>query len=1298
MARRLSKLYKELAELPVYTSSYFLQSNPSVSNIRVDTSVRDFLRKTKRTISKNIITVSPDTVVTSSVHDSTNALASVPSYSGKRLGVLRETFDGTTKKRYVEVWRGSKLEASKDVTTTHEDFHLHPEAKAPEITEESDDKNAKYRYLPDFGEQMNGKTRPTLYLFKWKSRPYEGEVISPNNPPKGGEETEFEEPTVIALKPDLPGDSTFTFGQSVFAPDNKHIYATGYEQTSDGRRLGPHGCWNHPSAIFKLELPKDIPKEADEITVSAARLTPPHVAARSPRVSTVPYDPYTVVWLSNPVGGAHTSSVSLWVLRSTDKMPKLLIDSVYEPKDSKDFPGLYVEQLPSNPFVSLDNSKIPSHIITHSVWGSLQKVLRFDLRSGEITTIVDDPHYSWTITNTDGRQAVLAVKSSMTSPPELMLGQLSSSSSWQTIDRPVLSHSTREQLDTLCSEIISIPDRYPTEVITLRLSKKKPLPMISIPHGGPHVTSTPEFNPSAICLALEGYLINMINYTGSLGFGQKHVDALIGRAGELDVQDSYHAVQHLIQSGFAETGQGKQFVQGGSHGGFLAAHLIGQYPGFFSAAVMRNPVISTGEILSVSDIPDWAYLEFGQPFGPTSTLSTKTFDALQKASPIFYIDAVQTPVLLHIGENDRRVPPSQGRNYYYALKGRGKVVEMLVFPGNGHSLNLVEAELAGFEITVVLGAQWGDEGKGKLVDIMAADIDLCVRCAGGNNAGHTIVVNIGPEKVKTTFDFHLIPSGLVNPLCIGLIGSGVVVHLPSFFNELEALESKGLNCKGHGLKEVELGGSSIGTTKKGIGPAYSAKASRSGLRVHHLFDHDNFAVKFRKIVEGRYKRYGHFEYDTEGEIQRYKELANRLRPYVVDGVTYLHSAIASGKRVLVEGANALMLDIDYGTYPFVTSSSTCIGGVCTGLGIPPKLIGQTIGVVKAYTTRVGGGPFPTELLNEIGSHLQEVGKEYGTTTGRRRRCGWLDLVVLKYSCLINGYDCINVTKLDVLDQLKEIKVAVAYILDGVELSGFPANLDVLSRVKVEYITFPGWNTSIENTKSIDELPENCRKYLQFMEDFIGVYETQPLLLDADYVNLTINSTSMGLGTTHQNISSIELPTLGEDVNMHNSKVEGRAGDSLGFILVTIASGYLILSTWLAILLNDPRSFGLFAFHPPLQVLAIGLFAYGILTLQPTSQPKTKLAGLNRHQLIILGSAFPCISVGTLVIIWNKNIHEKPHFVTWHGTFGIIGIGWMFLQMFLGAGSVWYGGALFGGGMKAKSIWKYHRLPDEALAY
>ncbi|KAJ1947401.1 Adenylosuccinate synthase [Kickxella alabastrina] len=402
------------------------------------------------------------------------------------------------------------------------------------------------------------------------------------------------------------------------------------------------------------------------------------------------------------------------------------------------------------------------------------------------------------------------------------------------------------------------------------------------------------------------------------------------------------------------------------------------------------------------------------------------------------------------------------------------------------------------KVSVVLGTQWGDEGKGKLVDILAQNIDVCVRCQGGNNAGHTIVV----DGVK--YAFHMLPSGLVNMDCISIVGSGVVVHLPSFFEELEELEAEGLDCDKRlfisdrchlvfdfhqivdGMKEGELGRGSIGTTKKGIGPAYSSKASRSGIRVHHLYHFDEFERRFRTIVAARHRRYGDFEYDVEAELQRYRQLAERLRPFVIDSVDFLHLKLKEGKRILVEGANALMRDIDFGTYPYVTSSNTGIGGVCTGLGLPPTKIGKVIGVAKAYTTRVGGGPFPSELTDAVGQKLRDIGAEYGVTTGRPRRCGWLDLVVLRYSNMINGYTTLNLTKLDVLDTFDEIKVAVSYTINGKEITSFPADLDDLAMATVNYITLPGWNQSISKCHTFEELPENCQKYVRFIEKDLGI--------------------------------------------------------------------------------------------------------------------------------------------------------------------------------------------------------------------
>ncbi|KAJ1961538.1 Adenylosuccinate synthase, partial [Dispira parvispora] len=369
---------------------------------------------------------------------------------------------------------------------------------------------------------------------------------------------------------------------------------------------------------------------------------------------------------------------------------------------------------------------------------------------------------------------------------------------------------------------------------------------------------------------------------------------------------------------------------------------------------------------------------------------------------------------------------------------------------------------------------------------------------GGNNAGHTIVV----DGVK--FDFHLVPSGLINPDCTALLGNGLVIHVPSLFEELNKIKEKGLNYEGRvlvsdrahlvfdfhqivdGLKEVELGRGSIGTTKKGIGPAYSSKASRSGIRVHHLYEEGEFEARFRNIVANRFKRYGKFEYDVEAEIQRYKELAERLKPMVVDSVYFINAALNHNKRILVEGANALMLDIDFGTYPFVTSSNTGVGGVCTGLGVPPSKVGETFGVVKAYTTRVGEGPFPTEQLNAVGEALQNYGHEYGTTTGRKRRCGWLDLVLLKYTHMVNGYTLLNLTKLDVLDTFPEIKVAVGYSYHGKPLSSFPSSLAVLAEVDVEYKTFPGWETDISACRTFEELPSQAQAYVKFIEEFLGV--------------------------------------------------------------------------------------------------------------------------------------------------------------------------------------------------------------------
>lgn len=405
--------------------------------------------------------------------------------------------------------------------------------------------------------------------------------------------------------------------------------------------------------------------------------------------------------------------------------------------------------------------------------------------------------------------------------------------------------------------------------------------------------------------------------------------------------------------------------------------------------------------------------------------------------------------------------------------------------------------------TVILGSQWGDEGKGKVVDLLALSADAVCRFNGGNNAGHTVIAN-GIE-----YDFHILPTGIINEKCLSIIGNGCVIHLPDMLREIAKNEAKGLkgwrdrlliSDRAHlvfdlhqeidGLVEGSKGKESLGTTKKGIGPTYSSKATRNGIRVCDLMNEDFgvFESKFRALVKYSHEMYHNLkEIDIQSQLDFYKSKREEIRPCVQDVSLVLYKLFHdANKKIIIEGANATMLDIDFGTYPYVTSSNCTIGGVCTGLGIQPRYIGEVIGIVKAYTTRVGAGAFASELTNEIGEYLQTVGKEVGVTTGRKRRCGWLDLVVLKYSNLINGYTSLAITKLDILDQLDEIKIAVAYKYKGQKLETYPANMNILENVEVEYITFPGWKKSISDSRTFESLPENAQKYLKFIEEYLNV--------------------------------------------------------------------------------------------------------------------------------------------------------------------------------------------------------------------
>ena len=405
---------------------------------------------------------------------------------------------------------------------------------------------------------------------------------------------------------------------------------------------------------------------------------------------------------------------------------------------------------------------------------------------------------------------------------------------------------------------------------------------------------------------------------------------------------------------------------------------------------------------------------------------------------------------------------------------------------------------------VVIGTQWGDEGKGKYIDILSGDSDYVVRFSGGNNAGHTIV----HEGVK--YALHLIPSGILRKDKTCIVGNGVVVDPAVILMEIDRLKKQDVEMaalyisdRAHvimpwhiALDELqenarEKGGIGLGTTKRGIGPAYADKAERCGIRMGDLMDAETFRQKVyasigikNAIIE---KVYGGTPLDAEKIITEYLEYAELLRPYVTDVNSIIHVALEQGKRVLFEGAQATFLDIDFGTYPYVTSSSPIAGGVCTGAGVGPRMITEVLGVMKAYTSRVGAGPFVTEQINEMGDAIRELGHEYGTTTGRPRRCGWLDAVMLKYAARINGLTGLCMNHLDTVGKLDKIKLCTAYKLDGKVIDYYPSNLKELERCEAVYEEFDGWkDIDISRVRRFDALPEPARLFVRRIEALTGV--------------------------------------------------------------------------------------------------------------------------------------------------------------------------------------------------------------------
>ena len=402
---------------------------------------------------------------------------------------------------------------------------------------------------------------------------------------------------------------------------------------------------------------------------------------------------------------------------------------------------------------------------------------------------------------------------------------------------------------------------------------------------------------------------------------------------------------------------------------------------------------------------------------------------------------------------------------------------------------------------MVLGTQWGDEGKGKIVDYLAQKADVVIRSQGGNNAGHTVVVD------DKAFALRLLPSGILFSDKTCIIGSGVVVNPEVLLQELDGMKEKGvkvskleISTRAHVIMPYHIrideedeklkGDAKIGTTKNGIGPCYADKINRVGIRIGDLMDKDIFAKKLRvnlklknRLFETYYGCQG-FDFDTI--YQEYLGYAERIRPYVKDTNYSANVYVNEGKKVLFEGAQATMLDIDHGTYPFCTSSNPTAGGACTGSGVGPRRMENIVGVVKAYTTRVGAGPFPAEQNNEVGEYLRNTGHEFGTVTGRPRRCGWLDAFMVKYAARLNSMDALAITRLDILDGLDEIKMCTGWTIDGEPIQHIPADLSILAKAKPVYETFKGWKKDISGVRSYGDLPLEAQAYLNRLSEVVGV--------------------------------------------------------------------------------------------------------------------------------------------------------------------------------------------------------------------
>ncbi|KAF7307875.1 Peptidase-S9 domain-containing protein [Mycena kentingensis (nom. inval.)] len=713
-------MYQILSQLPVPKFGQFV----SQSTIRIVSGLRDNANNVHKSIASTIPTAASGEIL--SGEDLGDVVASQYAPEGSvcypRRAVVRETTDA---RRYIEIWMGTTLEASMELSEKHGEFYTDeffssfvfaPNSFSFAYVAEANepkDARAKYRFTPPLGETFSGKKRPTVFVFRWTP-----------------DDTETQ-PSLVSLAPILAGHSIL-LGQPVFssAPSEKDVfYATGYEYTCDGRLLGLKWCYNRPSGIWRVSIP-DVAAE-DVAQCVCTKLTPSDLSCRSPRTHCdLATGKQVLIWLSHASGGPHAGTFSLQAAdigTKTKLAPRVVVETVWEPRESDGFPGLYPDSgnLPSFPFLSVDGQL---HIALTSTWGSRTRALLIGLDSGDVKDVVpaaDDP-YSYTVLATDGINRLIWTRSAANTPPEIILGQATPGErvSWKILASPYVPPVAKNALAQLRTSIIAIPNQGKTETVVVRRAESDAThPCVQSVHGGPHGYSTSGWSAEVAAYALCGYTISMPNYTGSVGFGEACVQALAGKCGSLDVEDCIATARHLVTLGISSEGSGKQFVMGGSHGGFLTAHLIGQYPDFFTAAAIRNPVMSTDPLSS--DIPDWYFNEWainypmsslpaGFPTEDTTQPDAKRApprrtptesQAIYKTAPMAYVEAVRAHVLLHMGGSDVRVTPTHGIDYFHALKGRlgpgaEQEVDMVLFEKEGHSLDGVEASRVVWETTV----------------------------------------------------------------------------------------------------------------------------------------------------------------------------------------------------------------------------------------------------------------------------------------------------------------------------------------------------------------------------------------------------------------------------------------------------------------------------------------------------------------------------------------------------------------------------------------------------------------------